>query len=134
MSVGVEHDPDVRLRLVFGTSRAKFLCTTDGRVEIISGNVEVHHHLLHPGNGGPSRRREGGFVLKRETGSTRRRSESHPTGLVFEPVPFQQALVEVRESLRIGSSEHGRGHLHGWLPIGHTHILPRVSAGRHDRR
>jgi hypothetical protein len=134
MSVGVEHDSDVRLRLVVSRSRAKFFCTTDGRIEIISGDVEVHHHLLRPGAGGPSRRRDGGFVLKRETGSTRRRLEFHPTGLVVEPVPFQQALVEVRESLRIGSSEHRRGHLHGWLRIGHTHILLALGGQRGSAR
>jgi hypothetical protein len=130
MPVGVEHDSDVRLRLVVGTSCAKFLCTTNGRFEIVSGDVEVHHHVLRSGYCGPFRGREGGFVLKRKTRSTRRGLEFHPTGLVVKAVPFQQGLVEVRESLRIGSSDHRRRHLHVRRRVSHAHRMPDRAPAR----
>ena len=124
VSVWVQHYSDVRLRLEIGESCAKCSCATDRCVEVVGSDVEVHHHLRCLSTRRPPWRHEGGFVLKRKTGPTRRPLECHPTRLVVETVPAQQSLIEVREPLGIRTSEHGRRDVHRRCWVGHPLRMP----------
>ncbi|MEY2415421.1 MAG: hypothetical protein QOH53_755, partial [Ilumatobacteraceae bacterium] len=46
MSCGVEHDPDIVLWLVIAEPGSDFAGKGDALVEVLDGDVEVHHHLL----------------------------------------------------------------------------------------
>src|SRR4051794_29155602 len=133
----IEHDPYVGLRLVFRSPRSELDGVGNTCVQIVDGDVEVHHHLLLTCRRRPHRRLVTGLVLERETGAPFRWLQHHPTVLSWlarsrrladGDRPSQQPFVERGETSRVRSAEHGCGK--GCAGSSHRLIVRHSSTSR----
>jgi hypothetical protein len=126
VSGGVEHNPDVRLRLVFREGGSQGHRFGDGRVQVRDLEVEVHHRALLPVDGRPDRRAVAVGLLEHEVRSLRGGGDDRRSRLLVSDVPPEEFGVELRQATGVRCLDR-RPPPHAGRSRSHARSLP------HDR-
>ena len=113
MPCRVEHDPDIVLWLMIAEPGSDLAGKGHAFVEVLDGDVEMHHHLLLAGRGRPGRCRIVRVILERQSSASFGRSQHHPAvfglfagsgRLADYHHPAEQTFVERGKRSRVGES------------------------------